>query len=357
MALDFGRGQFPDLIRGLLAGRELSAEVVSVVVDALIDGQLGEVEAAAFLVACEAKGVTPTEVEAFAISLLRHADAVEVPGETYDITGTGGDGLHTVNISTMAALVVAGTGRVVVKHGNRGASSKCGAADVLETLGVNLRLSAPQVEKVVSEAGIGFCFAGQLHKSTAAVARVRRTLGIRTLFNYLGPLTNPSRPSHVVAGVSVADMAPVVSQVLTARGARALVVRGEEGMDELSVCGPSSLWVTHDGLTRRFTLCPSDLGLPQSTFADLRGGSCDENAEVVRRVLGGERKGPILHAVLANAAAAMATADLYNLMTRDGVVAAIRAHMDEAAQAVSSGAARTKLELLISASRGVECPN
>src|ERR687889_567255 len=222
-----------------------------------------------------------------------------------DIVGTGGDGAHTVNISTMAAVVTAATGVPVAKHGNRAASSSSGAADVLEALGVVIDLPAPAVARCVVEAGIGFFFAPVFHPGMRHAAGPRREMGIGTVFNFLGPLTNPARPKAAAIGCADRRMAPVMAEVLAVRGSRALVFRGDDGLDELTIGTTSSVWVVRDGEVEPDRVDPTALGIPTAAPEALRGGAPQVNADVFRRVLDGER-GPVRDAVLLNAAAALA---------------------------------------------------
>src|SRR3954464_1861341 len=212
--------------------------------------------------ALRAKGETAEEVEGLVRAMLEHAHRVSVDGPAVDTCGTGGDRAHTVNISTMAALVVRGAGVTVVKHGNRAASSQCGSADLLEELGVVVDLAPTALSACVERAGIGFCFAPVFHPAFRHTAVPRREMGIPTVFNFLGPLTNPAQPSAQAVGVADLRMAPVMAGVLARRGASALVFRGDDGLDELSVGGPSAVWAVHDGKVREERFDPADLGVP-----------------------------------------------------------------------------------------------
>src|SRR4051812_49855416 len=212
-----------------------------------MSGEATPAQVAGFVVALRAKGETPDEVAGFVETMLEEAAHVDVPGRVVDTCGTGGDRAHTVNISTMAALVVAGAGIPVVKHGNRAASSACGSADLLEALGVVVDLPPATVTECVSRAGIGFCFAPVFHPAFRHTAVPRRELGVPTVFNFLGPLTNPAQPTAQAVGASDPRMAPVMAGVLARRGASALVFRGDDGLDELSIGGRSSVWAVHDG--------------------------------------------------------------------------------------------------------------
>ena len=240
------------------------------------------------------------------------ARRIEVTGPTVDIVGTGGDRSHSVNISTMAALVVAGTGATVVKHGNRAASSSCGAADVLEELGVDLALAPAQVAEVARTAGITFCFAQVFHPAMRHAAAVRREMGVPTPFNFLGPLTNPAQPTAQAIGCADLRMAPVMAQVFAERGASALVFRGDDGLDELTVSTTSSVWEVRGGQVRLTTLDPRTLGIEPAPLSELRGGDRQQNAAVVRDVMAGRERGPIRDAVTLNAAAALVALERAN---------------------------------------------
>ncbi|WP_345711333.1 anthranilate phosphoribosyltransferase, partial [Kineococcus glutinatus] len=258
-----GEPTWRQLIAALVAGRDLEAGQTAWAMDRVMDGDVEGVQLAGFLVALRAKGETVEELEGLATAMLEHAVPIAVPGPAVDLVGTGGDMAHTVNISTMAALVLAGAGHRVVKHGNRAASSACGSADLLEELGVRLDLPPARVADVAVEAGITFCFAQVFHPGFRHAGPVRRTLGIPTAFNVLGPLTNPARPAAAAIGVADARMAPLVAGVLARRGTSALVFRSEDGLDELTTVSPAQVWTTAaDGRVHRVRLdARADLGL------------------------------------------------------------------------------------------------
>jgi anthranilate phosphoribosyltransferase len=313
------------------------------------------VQLAGFLIALRAKGETVEELSGFVDTMLRHAVRIDVPGLSVDVVGTGGDRRHTVNISTMAALVVAGAGRQVVKHGNRAASSASGAADVLEALGVRLDLPAPRVAELAGEVGITFCFAQMFHPSFRHAAVARRELGVPTAFNFLGPLTNPAQPPSAAVGVADPRMAPIVGGVLAERGVTALVFRGDDGLDELSTASTSTVWVVAGGDVVERSLDPARLGIPTSRLEDLRGGDPRHNAEVVHAVLGGS-PGAVRDAVLLNAAAALVAADAHE--QAGGIPAAelagqledrLDAALAAAGESVDSGAAGAVLDRWVKA--------
>jgi anthranilate phosphoribosyltransferase len=341
-----GAPTWPGLISRLMAGRDLGAEDTAWAMDAVMAGEATPVQLAGFLVALRAKGETVEEMSGLARAMLARAVRISVPGPCVDVVGTGGDLAHTVNISTMAALVVAGAGHRVVKHGNRAASSACGAADVLEALGVRLDLPPVRVAEVAQEAGITFCFAQVFHPAMRHAAAARRELGVPTAFNYLGPLTNPAQPEASAIGVADARMAPLVAGVVAARGAHALVFRGDDGLDELTITGPSRVWVVRDGQVSEQRLDPAALGVPTGRIEDLRGGDAAHNADVARHLLAG-RTGPVRDAVLLNAAAALAAAGPGTGTLQDQLAAG----MQEAVEAVDSGRAAQTLERWVATTR------
>jgi anthranilate phosphoribosyltransferase len=273
----------------------------------IMSGEATPVQVTAFVVALRAKGETPDEVSGLAQTMLALAPEVEAPGPVVDTCGTGGDRAGTINVSTIAAIVAAGAGAIVAKHGNRAASSRCGSADLLEALGVNVALQPGGVARCLRECGIGFMFAPVFHPAMAHAAVPRREMGIPTVFNFLGPLTNPARPSGQVVGVADARMLPVVAGVLNARGTRAFIVRGGDGIDELTTTGPSTVYESAGGALREFTLDPTSLGVQQARPEDLAGGDAAANAEIARAVLAGETGAP-RDIVLLNAAAALVVA-------------------------------------------------
>ncbi|MBI4943095.1 MAG: anthranilate phosphoribosyltransferase [Actinobacteria bacterium] len=339
------------LITSLLGREDLSRDAAAWAMEQVMTAEATPVQLAGFLVALRAKGETVDEIGAFADVMLRHAVRIEVPGRCVDVVGTGGDRQHTVNISTTAALVVAGAGRRVVKHGNRAASSSSGAADVLEALGVRLDLSHDRVAAVATEVGMTFCFAQHFHPSFRHAGVARRELGVPTAFNFLGPLTNPAQPGAGAIGVADARMAPIVAGVLAGRGSSSLVFRGEDGLDELSTTAPSRVWVVGGGTVREQTLDPADLGIPRATLDDLRGGDAAHNAGVVRDLLAG-KTGPVRDAVLLNAAAGVVAADGVPTTGGDGaLVEALRAAYAEVNEAVDSGAASAVLDRWVGATQ------
>ncbi|MZD06368.1 anthranilate phosphoribosyltransferase [Streptomyces sp. SID5785] len=337
---------WPSVLNGLLDGRDQSADDTAWAMDRIMRGEATDAQIAGFAVALRAKGETVEEISGLVRGMYEHANVIEVPGETVDIVGTGGDGAKTVNISTMSAIVVAGAGVKVVKHGNRAASSASGASDVLEKLGVNLDLPPARVPEVAEEAGITFCFAVKFHPALRHAGAARGQLGIRTVFNLLGPLTNPARVRAQAVGVADPRMAPVVAGVFAERGNSSLVFRGDDGLDELTVTGTSRVWVVRDGAVREERFDPRDVGIEPVPIEALRGGDPAYNADVARRLLDGER-GPVRDAVLLNSAAAL-------VAVRPGegtLTEQIAAGMERAAESLDSGSAKGALERWVAATQ------
>lgn len=339
MAKTPGTRSWPALLTHLIAGANLDSGDTAWAMNQVMSGEATSAQVAAFVVALRAKGETPAEITGLARGMLSHARRVQVPGRAVDVVGTGGDRAHTVNISTMAALVTAAAGAPVVKHGNRAASSQCGATDVLEALGVAVDLGPQEVTRCVAEVGIGFCFAPLFHPALRYSAGLRREIGVPTAFNFLGPLTNPAQPDAALVGCADLRMAPVMAQVLADRGVTALLVRGDDGLDEITTTTTTSIWIIDGGVVRHDRLDPAELGVPAGRPEDLRGGDAAANAEAVRRLVAGE-PGPVRAAVLLNAAAALTA---YRGLTGD-LVADLAAAMQRAAAAIDSGAAATLLE-------------
>ena len=338
---------WPGLLQQLVARESLTSAQTAWAMDRIMSGDTTPVQVAGFLVALRAKGETVEELAGLVEAMLAHAVQIEVDGPSVDVVGTGGDRAQTVNISTMAALVVAGAGLRVVKHGNRAASSVCGSADVLEKLGVRLDLTPEQVAEVARTAGITFCFAQAFHPAMRHAAEARRELGVPTAFNFMGPLTNPARPTAAAIGVADLRMAPLVAGVLAGRGTSALVFRGEDGLDELTTSGPSQVWLVGEGAVTQHRLDPADLGVPAWPVEALRGGDAAFNAAVVRELLAG-REGAVRDAVLLNAAAALVAA---GAMPDGELEARLSAGLVLAAASVDSGSAREALTRWVAATQ------
>jgi anthranilate phosphoribosyltransferase len=339
---------WPGLLGQLIRREDLGSADTAWVMDQVLSDQAAPTQLAGFLVALRSKGETAAEVAGLAEAMLRHARRVAAPAPAVDVVGTGGDQAHTVNISSMAAVVVAAAGVPVVKHGNRAASSACGAADVLEALGVAVDLPPDGVVRCLSEIGIGFCFAPVFHPAMRHAGPVRRELGVPTTMNVLGPLTNPAQPRAALVGCADARLAPVVAEVFAGRGSSVLVVRGDDGLDELTTTTTSTVWVVGGGEVRVESLDPAALGLPAAEREDLRGGDPAHNAAVFRAVVAGER-GPVRDAVLLNAAGA--------LVAFDGPPAVLAAAFPDAlrraAAAIDSGAAADLLSRWAAVSSGL----
>jgi anthranilate phosphoribosyltransferase len=331
---------WPAVLSRLVTGEDLTGDEAAAAMRRIMSGEATPAQVSAFVVALRAKGETPEEVAGLAAIMLELAPPVETPGPVIDTCGTGGDRAGTINVSTIAAIVAAGAGAVVAKHGNRAASSKCGSADLLEALGVTIGLQPEGVARCLDEAGIGFIFAPVFHSSMRHAAGPRRELGIPTVFNFLGPLTNPARPRGQVVGVAEARMQPVLAGVLADRGTRAFVVRGGDGIDEITTTGPTQVYDVEGGAAEVRELDPESLGLPVASPEHLTGGDPDRNAEIARAVLGGER-GPARDIVLLNGAAALAVA---------GRAADVQEGLAQAAESIDSGRAASVLDRWVEAS-------
>ncbi len=292
------------LLGSLVQGHDQTREATAWAMEQILGGAATPAQVAAFVVALRAKGETVEEIAGLADTMLDFATPIEVGGPSVDVVGSGGDRANTVNISTMAAIVAAGAGARVVKHGNRAASSACGSADVLEALGVVLDLPPEAQQGVADQAGIAFLFAPHYHPALRHAGPVRRELGIPTTFNYLGPLTNPAQPVAQAVGVADARMAALVAGVFAARGHQGLVVHGGDGLDELTTTTSSRVWVHAAGTVTETALDPLELGLARADPDELIGGDPAHNAEVVREVLAG-RPGPVHDIVVLNAAATL----------------------------------------------------
>ncbi|WP_120721599.1 anthranilate phosphoribosyltransferase [Streptomyces hundungensis] len=330
---------WPELLNSLLERRDLSTEECAWAMDQVMSGSVGPARLAAFVVALRAKGESVGEIEGLVDSMRRHAVALEVPGPTLDIVGTGGDGSNSVNVSTMSAVVAATAGARVVKHGNRSASSACGSADVLEELGVALDLKPEVVATVAEETGITFCFASLFHPAMRHAAAPRRELGIRTVFNALGPIAHPADPTAQAVGVADARLAPLLAEVLARREVSALVFRGDDGMDELTVTTTSTIWSVIGSEVRRETFDPRDLGIAYASPGALRGGDRAHNARVAREVFAGAR-GPVRDAVLLSAAAGLAALRPSGRPVAERLAEGVA----RGAEALDSGAAAALLE-------------
>ena len=341
-----GRHTWPAVLGRLIRRESLDAEDTAWAMGEVMAGQATPAQLAGFVLLLRAKGETPAELAGLVRTMLANAAPVQVPRPSLDVVGTGGDRAHTVNISTMSALVAAGAGARVVKHGNRAATSACGAADLIEALGVALDLAGPGVARCVEEAGIGFCFAPVFHPGFRHAGAPRREIGVPTAFNFLGPLTNPARPSAAAVGCADERMAPVMAAVLAERGDSAVVFRGDDGLDELTTTTTSRVWAVRGGEVIQERLDPAALGLPPADREALRGADAGYNADVTRALLAGQR-GPVRDAVLLNAGAALAAYDGLRGPLQDAVADGMR----RAAAAVDSGAAADVLDRWVAVSR------
>ena len=326
-----------DAIKEVVAGHDLSSADVEAAMDAILGGEASAIQIAAFVVGLRMKGETADEIAAAARALRKHCETIQpkVDGPLLDTCGTGGDGLHTFNISTAAAVVAAACGVAVAKHGNRAVSSQAGSADVLEALDVRIDLAPERAQRCIEEVGIGFLFAPSHHAAMRHAAPVRRELGVRTLFNLLGPLSNPASATHQVVGVYDSGRVEQLALALGSLGLTAAwVVHGQGGLDEVSPSGPTTVAQLRNGKVTTFEVTPYDFGLSEVPIEALRGGDARRNAEIIRSVLGGEQ-GPARVAVLLNAAAGLCVA---------GAASDPKAAAEQAAEAVDSGAAKETLE-------------
>jgi anthranilate phosphoribosyltransferase len=332
-----------EVLNRLIAGESLSTPEAAELMGQMMDEALTPVQLAGILVALHAKGETSDEVVGFARTMRERARHLEVDLPLADTCGTGGDFSGTFNISTAAALVVTACGQPVAKHGNRAASGRCGSADVLEALGVDITLPPEGVSRCIVEAGIGFLFAPAFHPATKFAAVPRRELGVRTVFNLLGPLTNPARPRYQLLGVSSFSLIDLMAESLLKLGVdRALVVHSEDGMDEISVSGPTAVREIANGTIRAYEVVPDDFGVERGPRDAVRGGDAATNAAILQGILEGKRD-PARDAAVINAAAA-----LYAAGRADG----LREAAESAQQAIDSGEALQALQRLKAVSRG-----
>ena len=322
----------------VVSGQPLTMDQAAAVMRQIMQGEATPAQLGSFLTALRLKGESTEEIAGMAAAMREFSLKVRVEGTVVDSVGTGGDGSNTFNISTAAALVAAGAGVRIAKHGNRAASGNCGAADVLEALGVCIELPPGGVERCITEGGIGFMFAQAFHPSMRYAGPVRREIGIRTVFNILGPLTNPAAAQRQLIGVAFPQLGGKMAEVMRVLGSeRTLVVHGSGGLDEIALDGDTTVWELRDGKVTTWTFNPESLGLGRWGIDDLQGGDPPASAAIMRRLLDGEG-GPIRDSVLLNAAGVLLAA---------GTVADIPAGIQSAAQAIDSGAARHKLQALV----------
>ena len=355
---------WPTILGRLAAGLDLDSDSAAWAVDQVMSGEAAPAQVGAFLLGLQAKGPSDREVASAAAVMRDAALPIEVPGILLDVVGTGGDSSGSVNFSTMAAIVAVACGATVVKHGNRAASSQAGTADVLEELGVVIDLGPEAISSCAREVGIAFAFAQVLHPAMKHAASIRRELGIPTIFNILGPLTNPARPTAGLIGCASERMAPVMAQVFADRGDRVFVVRGENGWDEISPYGVTQVWDTTRGGVREERLHARDLGMGGIAEGALVGGDAVTNAEVCRAAFGMPREHPglalpsdieaVRAVVIANGAAALAAnAAAHGSDTSASLLDRIQAYLPEARAAVESGAAGDLLRRWIDTSRSL----
>jgi anthranilate phosphoribosyltransferase len=331
---------WPRTLQRLTSHEALSAEEAAEAMRAIMSGDVTPAQVGGFLMALRTKGETVDELDGLARTALEFARPVSPPAPVLDTCGTGGDRSGTFNISTVSAIVVAGAGVPVAKHGNRAASGLCGSADLLEALGVRIDLDAAGVERCLAEAGIGFMFAPVFHPAFGHAGPVRRELRVPTSFNFLGPLTNPARPVAQVVGVSDERMLPLMAEVLARRSTRAKLFRGEDGIDELTTTGHSRVLDVRDGEVRESRLDPAEHGIAKASRDDLRGGDAGEAARIARAVLDGE-SGPRRDVVLLNAGAALEVA---------GVADDLEEGIGLAAASIDEGKAATTLDRWVTVS-------
>jgi len=327
-----------EAIQALISGRSLTMEEAASIMEEIMNGEATPAQFGAFVTALRLKGETVDEIVGLARTMRAKAVPVTITDPVVDTCGTGGDGSHTFNISTVAAFVAAGAGLKVAKHGNRAMSSQCGSADVLEALGVRIDLTAEQVQRCLQEVGIGFMFAPVFHPAMKYAAAPRREIGIRTVFNILGPLTNPAGARAQVLGVAEEALVEKLALVLQRLGSHhALVVHGEDGLDEITPAGKTQVCELTDGNIKSYIISPEDLGFSRASLDNLKGGTADENASRLRNILAGA-SGPQRDVVLMNAAAALVAGDKVKTL-QQGVTLA--------GETIDSGRALAKLEQLI----------
>jgi len=334
---------FVELIERLHRHEDLTQAQAAAAMGAIMRGEAAPAQIAGLLVGLAMKGERPDELVGLAVTMREHALPLErEPGPVFDTCGTGGDKSGSFNISTLSALVVASCGVRVAKHGNRSVSSLCGSADVLQALGVEVQMTPEQASRCLTEAGMAFLFAPTFHPAMRHAAQARRDLGVRTAFNLLGPLTNPSRPTRQVVGVPRPELTELIARTLLRLGAeRAWVVHGADGLDELSTTGHTKVSEVRNGAVHTFYVHPADYGLPKASAGALAGGDAPTNAAIITSVLAGTA-GAARDVVLLNAGAALMVA---------GVVDSVPAGISRASQVIDSGAAGLTLERLVRASR------
>jgi anthranilate phosphoribosyltransferase len=322
-------------IKVLTEGINLSRQEMKDAIRDIMEGRCSDIQIASFLTALSMKGETVEEITGAVMVTREKAQKIAAPKDTVDTCGTGGDMAGTFNISTTSALIVASAGTAVAKHGNRSVSSRSGSADVLEALGINLELSVEKAEQCLKETGFGFLFAPLFHPAMKYAVKPRKEIGIRTIFNIIGPLTNPAQTKRQVIGVFSPDLTEVIAGVLNNLGCtHAFVVHGDDGLDEISITDKTKVTELKNGQMITYSIAPEDAGLPRASIDDIIGGDAEDNARIILSIMNGE-KTPKRDIVLINAAAALVAGDKAKHL-RQGVTFA--------AEAIDSGAARKKLE-------------
>jgi len=340
-------------VERLDSGLDLEAHEISSIMETILRGEAEVAEIKSFLLALKKKGETAEEVSALVNQMFAHSAAISITDRAVDTVGTGGDGAHTINISTTAAIIAASAGARVVKHGNRAASSKSGSGDLLEALGVAITLDGKGVERTVSELGIGFCFAPIFHPAMRFAAPARKELGIPTVFNILGPLANPAKPQAAAIGVADDRMHLVMAQVLATRGVDGFVFRGDDGLDEITLSSTTSVLSIGHGEIRSDLIEPSDFGISRAPISDLVGGDAAENARITMAIFAGEKGSP-RDAVMLNAAAAIAAFEgEMNLSVQERIWRGLK----RAEEAVDSGATTALLQRWISLTQSLVGPS
>jgi anthranilate phosphoribosyltransferase len=345
------RTSWPALLDALTRGESLSTDEAAWAMNEIWTGAATDVQIAGFVLALRAKGETAAEVAGLADTMLAHAVPIEVSGPVADLVGTGGDRAHTVNVSTMGAIVAAAAGVKLVKHGNRAASSSCGAADLLLALGVVIDLPPARTARLAEKLGIAFCFAPVYHPAMKYASKTRAELGIPTVFNFLGPLANPVRPGALAVGVSDPRMCGIVAGVLAERNCSALVFRGDDGLDELTTTSTSTVWIVRNGTVTQVGFDPADLDIARARPSDLRGADAAHNADVARTLLHDRRRGPVRDIVQLNAAAAVVVAAGAAVSDRASLTQALGEAWVRTGKAIDSGAAGELLERWIATSQ------
>ncbi len=333
-----------EAIAALVVGNHLTQEVAAQVMGEIMEGEASPAQIAAFITALRMKGESADEITGMARTMRQKSLHVQTDGLLVDTCGTGGDGRGTINVSTASAIVAAAAGVRIAKHGNRSASGGPGSADVLEAIGVKITLSPEGVQRCLEQTGFGFMFAQVFHPAMRHAAVPRREIGIRTIFNILGPLTNPAGARAQVLGVSDPMVGEKMAEALGRLGTeRAMVVYGTDGVDELSISAPTRVWDLRDKMVRSYTVTPEEAGLPRANTDDIKGGTVERNAEILRAILQGQ-SGPAMDVVLLNAAAALMMGDK---------AATLREGVSIARRTITGGAAAEKLDTVARVSQGL----